>query len=335
MSSRMSRVVRLTAVPDGLPKPEHFAVVREPVPVPGEGEVLVRNRFFQVFPALRTLIGGGVKGTPFPPLRPGDALFGAAVGEVVAAPRDSGLHAGDLVQHWLGWREHAVMPAAECTPLDDALPDPAAHLSQAGVAYASLTRDARLDKGETVFVSGGSGGVGSLAGQFARRLGAGRVIGSTGSRDKADRMVRELGYDAALVRGEGPISAQLADAAPEGIDVLVDNVGGEQLQAAIAAARPGARFVLVGTLSGQLAPDRTGTTAPVEIDTFQLIAKHIEMRGFGGLDAAVPWAEHFGDWLRSGDVAFPHARVRGIDHAPQALHDLIAGRHLGAVIVKP
>ncbi|MEU8347490.1 NADP-dependent oxidoreductase [Spirillospora sp. NPDC048832] len=335
MPSYESRIVRLAAVPDGLPGPEHFAVAREPVPVPGEGEVLVRNRFFQVFPSLRTLIGGGVEGTPFPPLRPGDALFGAAVGEVVAAPPDSGLHPGGLVRHWLGWREHAVMPAAECTPLDDTLPDPAAHLGQAAVAYASLTRDARLRPGDTVFVSGGSGGVGSLTGQFARRLGAGRVIGSTGSRDKADRMVRELGYDAALVRGERPISAQLADAAPEGIDVLVDNVGGEQLRAAIAAARPGARFVLVGTLAGQLAPNLTGTTAPVEINTFQLIAKSIEMRGFAGLDAGVPWAKHFGDWLRSGEVTFPHARVTGIDNAPRALHDLIAGRHLGAVIVEP
>ncbi|MFB4304826.1 MDR family NADP-dependent oxidoreductase [Actinomadura sp. GTD37] len=338
MSSTTSRTVRLAAMPDGLPKPEHFTVVQAPVPVPDEGEVLVRNRFFQVFPALRTLIGGGVPGTPFPPLRPGDALFGAAIGEVVSAPRDSGLRAGDLVQHWLGWREHAVVPAAECTPLDDTLPDPAAHLGQAAVAYTALTRDARVRPGDTVFVSGGSGGVGSLAGQFARMLGAGRVIGSTGSRDKAARLVSELGYDAALVRGERPIAEQLAEAAPDGIDVLVDNVGGEQLRAAITTARPGARFVIVGTLAGQLSPDRPGTTAPVEIDTFQLVAKRIEMRGHGGLDDTGPrpeWAERFGGWLRSGAVTFPHARVTGIEQAPRALHELISGRHLGAVIVEP
>ncbi|MEU8310882.1 hypothetical protein AB0C84_46250, partial [Actinomadura sp. NPDC048955] len=88
---RTTRAVQLAALPDGLPGPEHFSVVDVPVPVPADGEVLVRNRYFQVVPLLRTLIGGGVKGTPFPPLRPGDTLFGAAVGEVVAAPGVAGL----------------------------------------------------------------------------------------------------------------------------------------------------------------------------------------------------------------------------------------------------
>ncbi|WP_433465608.1 MDR family NADP-dependent oxidoreductase [Spirillospora sp. CA-128828] len=333
-SPSTSRAIRLTALPDGLPRPEHFAVVEEPTPVPDEGEVLVRNRFFHVFPSLRTLIGGGVKGTPFPPLRPGDTLFGPAIGEVVSAPPDAGLRPGDLVRHWMGWREYAVTPAEQCTPLDDTLPDPVAHLSQAALAYTALTRDARVRPGDTVFVSGGAGGVGSLVGQIAGRLGAERVVGSTGSADKAARLVSELGYDAALVRDAGPIAEQLAEAAPDGIDVFVDNVGGEQLRAAIGAARPGARFVLVGTLAGQLSPHLTGTTAPVEIDTFQLVAKRIEMRGFGGLDGTAEWAERFGGWLRSGDVTFPHVRVPGIDRAPQALHELISGRHLGTVVVE-
>jgi NADPH-dependent curcumin reductase CurA len=329
-----SRVVRLTALPEGLPTPEHFAVVQVPTPVPAEGEVLVRNRFFQVFPALRTLIGGGLEGTPFPPLRPGDTLFGQAIGEIVSAPPDSGLRPGDLVLHWLGWREYAVMPAEQCSPLDDTLPDPAAHLGHAALAYTALTRDARVRPGDTVFVSGGAGAVGSLAGQIARLLGAGRVIGSTSSRDKGARLVSDLGYDAAVIRDAGPIDEQLAKAAPDGIDVFVDNVGGDQLQAAIATARPGARFVIVGTLAGQLSPGLSGTTAPVEIDTFQLIAKRIEMRGFGGLDDTREWAERFGGWLRAGDITFPHARVQGIDQAPRALHDLIGGRHFGAVIVE-
>jgi NADPH-dependent curcumin reductase CurA len=330
-----SRLVRLAALPEGLPRPEHFAVVEAPTPVPDDGEVLVRNRFFHVFPALRTLIGGGLEGVPFPPLRPGDTLFGPAIGEVVSAPPDAGLRPGDLVRHWLGWREYAVVAAAECSPLDDSLPDPAAHLSQAALAYAALTRDAPVRPGDTVFVSGGAGGVGSLAGQIARLLGAGRVIGSTGSPDKAARLVSELGYDAAVIRDAEPFAEQLAKAAPDGIDVFVDNVGGEQLQAAIATARPGARFVIVGTLAGQLSPNRPGTTAPVEIDTFQLVAKRIEMRGFGGLDDGREWAGRFGAWLRAGDITFPHVRIAGIDQAPRALHELIGGRHLGTVIVEP
>jgi NADPH-dependent curcumin reductase CurA len=334
------REVRLASLPDGLPEPEHFTIVRTPPPVPGDGDVLVRNRFFHVFPALRTLIGGGVAGAPFPPLRPGDTLFGAAIGEVVSAPPNTGLRPGDLVLHFQGWREYAAVPAGQCTPVDDALPDPVAHLGSAALAYTALTRDAPVRRGDTVFVTGGAGGVGSLAGQIARLLGAGRVIGSTGSPAKAERLVKELGYDAAVIRDAGPdgkpIAEQLAQAAPDGIDVLLDNVGGEQLRAAIAAARPGARFVLVGTLAGQMSPGLPGTTGPAEIDTFQLIIKRIEMRGFGGLDdgAEGRWAERVGGWLRSGELTFPHVRIAGIERAPQALHEVISGRHLGAVVVE-
>ncbi|RFS81934.1 NADP-dependent oxidoreductase [Actinomadura spongiicola] len=333
-----SHEVRLVVRPEGLPEPDHFAVVEVPMPVPGDGEVLVRNRFFHVFPALRTLIGGSVPGAPFPGLRPGDTLYGKAIGEVVSAPSDAGVRPGDLVEHWFGWREYAAVPAGQCSPLDGTLPDPAAHLGQAAIAYTALTRDARLRPGDTVFVSGGAGGIGSLAGQFARALGAGRVIGSTGSPDKAKRLVAELGYDAAILRGTGGrIADQLAEAAPDGIDVLVDNVGGEQLRAAIAAARPGARFALVGALAGQLSPDLAGGTAPVEIDTFQVILKGIEIRGFGGSTGPAAnreWAERFGGWLRSGKVTFPHVRVAGIGNAPPALHEMIGGRHLGTVIVE-
>ncbi|GLZ07891.1 NADP-dependent oxidoreductase [Actinomadura sp. NBRC 104412] len=333
--TRTSREVRLATLPDGLPRPEHFDIVETPLPVPEPGQVLLRNRYFQVFPSLRTLIGGGVPGAPLPPLHPGDTLFGAAIGEVVSAPGDSGLRPGDLVHHWQGWREYAAVDAAACTPLDDSLPEPVAHLGQGHTAYTALTHIAETQPGDTVFVTGAAGAVGSMAGQIARLLGAARVIGSTGSRAKADRLTAELGYDAALIRGAAPIADQLAKAAPDGIDVLVDNVGGDQLQAAVAAARTGARFALVGTLARQLSPDGTGTTAPVELDTFQLIVKQITMRGLTGTSTTrEEWAERFAAWLRAGSITFPHVRVQGIHRAPQALYELISGRHLGAVIVE-
>lgn len=334
--SPVSREVRLVTVPSGLPRPEDFAVVETPLPAPGEGEVLVRNRYFTVFAALRTLLGDGVEGAPLPPVRPGDALFGPAIGEVVAAPGAGGPRVGDLVLHWWGWREYAVVAADDCSPLSGALPDPVMHLSQGRTAYGALTRGARLRPGDTVFVSGGAGSVGSLAGPIARLLGAGRVIGSTGSPEKAKRMVAELGYDAAVVRGAGPLVEQLAEAAPDGIDVLFDNVGGEDLRAAVAAARPGARFVLVGALSGQLAADGTGTTAPVELDSYRLVLKQITMRGYSAgndPDVQAEWLERFAGWARSGALAFPYVRVEGIEAAPRALHEMMTGRHLGTVVV--
>ncbi|WP_329040984.1 MDR family NADP-dependent oxidoreductase [Streptomyces sp. NBC_01422] len=336
---RLSREVRLAAVPEGLPRPEHFRVVEQPLPVPGEGEVLVRNTYFQVFPALRNLVAGGAEGAPFPGLGPGDTLFGPAVGEVVARPGTAGPPVGSLVSHFLGWREYAVVPAEQCVTLDDgALPDPAAHLSQGSLAYTALTRVAGLRPGETVFVSGGAGGIGSVAGRIAGLLGAGRVIGSTGSPAKAERMTHGLGYGAVVLRNpEHSFSDRLAEAAPEGIDVFVDMVGGEQLRAAVRAARPGARFVLIGTLAGQLSARGGGATAPVEIDTFQLVVKRITMRGISGADhpeAQAEWTRTFGAWLRSGEITFPHVRIAGIHNAPAALHALMDGQHLGTVVVE-
>jgi 2-alkenal reductase len=291
------REVRLAARPDGLPRLEHLAVVETPLASPGEGEVLVRNRFFQVFATLRLLITGVTQDTPFPVLSPGDTLVGAAVGEVVRAPGDSTLQPGDLVSHGLGWREYAVVPTSGCARLDDAaLPDPIAHLQRGWTAYAALTRGVELRPGDTVFVSAGGSGIGAMAGVIAKRLGAGRVIASTSSRQKADRLVNELGYDEAIVRGGAPLTEQLAKAAPDGIDVFFDNVGGEQLQAAVEAARPGARFVLIGALSGQLSEHGSGTTAPVQLDSMPLIRKRIEMRGFSSddFDGEAEWTEKFG-----------------------------------------
>ena len=282
---------------------------------------------------------GNVEGVPFPALRPGDTLAEEAVGEVVLAPAGSGLNPGDLVSHMLGWREYAVVAAAGCTRLDRTLPDPVAHLSHGWTAYAALTRAVVVRPGDTVFVSAGGSAIGSMAGQIARLLGAGRVIGSTGSRSKAERLVGELGYDAAVVRGTAePLAAQLATAAPGGLDVVLDNAGGEQLGAAVEAAREGARFVLVGALSGQLAAHGTGRTAPVELDSFQLLLKQITLRCYSAdadPDARPEWNARFGDWLRSGEITFPHVRVTGLDRAPQALLDVIAGRHLGTVVVEP
>lgn len=335
------REVRLAARPEGLPGPEHFAVVETPVPVPGPGRVLVRNRFFRVSASLRMMIAQGaenVEGVPFPALSPGDTLAEEAVGEVVSAPTGSGLRPGDLVSHFLGWREYAVVAPSACSRLDGTLPDPVAHLGHGWTAYAALTRGVRIRPGDTVFVSAGGGAIGSMAGQIARLLGAGRVVGSTGSPGKAERLVCELGYDAAVVRGsDEPLAEQLAKAAPDGVDVFLDNVGGDQLRAAVAAAREGARFVVVGALSGQLAAAGTGRTAPVELDSFQLLLKKITIRGYSADDdpeARPEWTRRFGDWLRSGEITFPHVRIAGIRNAPQTLREVIDGRHLGTVVVE-
>ncbi|MER7171466.1 MDR family NADP-dependent oxidoreductase [Streptomyces mesophilus] len=327
------RLVRLQRTPAGLPAPGDFALVHDPMPRLEAGQVLVRNTHFLVFPGLRTLIGGETRDVPLPPVRPGDALFGPAIGEVVDGPLEKGMP----VLHLQGWRDHATPAAAECRPLDGRLPDPVAHLAQGAAAYGALTRLARVHKGETVFVTGAAGAVGTLAGQIARLLGAGRVIGSTGSRDKARRLERELGYDATVLRGAAPYERQLPEAAPDGIDVVLDTVGGEQLTAAVQAANRGARFALVGALAGQLSPDRAGGSAPAVLDTYRLLTRGITVAGYSGVDhpdVEAEWESRFGDWLRAGDIHFPYTSVRGMEHAPAALPRLIAGHSFGAAVVE-
>ncbi|MEU0686354.1 MDR family NADP-dependent oxidoreductase [Streptomyces uncialis] len=334
---RTAREIRLASTPEGLPRPEHFAVVDTPMPVLRPGHVLVRNRYFLVFPGLRTLMGDEIDGVPLPPLRGGDTLFGPAVGEVVAVPPGSALRVGDTVSHLLGWRDHALVAAAECARVDGTSPDPVARLAPGAAAYGALTRLTGVRESDTVLVTGAAGAVGSLAGQIARVLGAGRVIGTTGSAEKAARLVSELGYDAVVLRGAGPFAERLAGAAPDGIDVLLDTVGGEQLAAALGAARPGARFALVGALSGQLSPERGGGDAPVPLDTFRLVVQGVSVRGYRGADhpeVDAEWTRRFGGWLRSGELRFPHTRIAGLDRAPRALPDLIEGRYFGAVVVE-
>jgi len=334
---RTVQEVRLASAPDGLPVPEDFALADVPAPTAGADEVLVRNLCFLVFPGLRTLIGGDTPGVPLPSLRAGQTLFGPAIGEVIEAPRGSDLRPGDLVQHLLGWREYAAVPGAGCVRLDGSLPDPAAYLAQGSAPYGALTRLAEIRGGDVVLVTGAAGAVGTLAGQIARLLGAARVIGTTGPAWKAERLKAELGYDEVILRSDGNFAERLEAAAPDGIDVLVDNVGGEQLAAAVQCARRNARFALVGALSGQLDEQGKGGCAPVRLDSFRIVNLGISVRGYSGLDhpdVESEWLEHFGSWLRAGRIRFPHEKLPGIAHAARALPDLIAGRYFGAAIVE-
>ncbi|MEE4546335.1 NADP-dependent oxidoreductase [Streptomyces sp. V4-01] len=333
MNPTTHRLVRLTRRPAGLPTPDDFTLAQAPFPRPERGQVLVRNTHFLVFPGLRTLIGGETRDVPLPPLHPGDALFGPAIGEVVDGP----LEKGRLVLHLQGWRDYAAPAVAECRLLDGALPAPVAHLAQGAAAYGALTRLAEVRQGDTVFVTGAAGAVGTMAGQIARLLGAARVVGSTGSPDKARRLERELGYDATVLRAAASFEERLARVAPDGIDVVLDTVGGEQLTAAVHTANRGARIALVGALDGQLSPERAGGSAPAVLDTYRLLTRGITIAGYSGADhpdVEAEWEVRFGAWLRAGAIRFPYTPVRGMERAPEALPELIAGRSFGAAIVE-
>jgi NADPH-dependent curcumin reductase CurA len=340
LQPRVSRQVELAAHPEGKLQSTHFTIVETPLPALAPHQVLVRNQWFRISVSTRLMASRDakeIKGIPFPPLKPGDTLADAAIGEVIAATPESGLRVGEIVLHRLGWRDYAVADAHKCTVLPRERLDPAAYLGHGWTAYAALTRGVQVKRGDTVFVSSGAGAIGSMAGQIARKLGAGRVIGSTGSVDKAEWMKRELGYDAVIVRGGSPFVAQLAEAAPDGIDVFVDMVGGEQLSAAIALAREGARFVILGALIAELNAARASAIAPAEIDTFQFPIKGITLRGYSASEedpgAFDEWMRRLDEWRHEGAIRLPCTTFSGLDTAPAALQEACEGRLKGVVLV--
>ncbi|RKP53304.1 MDR family NADP-dependent oxidoreductase [Pararobbsia silviterrae] len=336
-----SREVTLIANTEGDLKADYFKLVERSVPEPGPNQILVRNRWFRISISTRLMANKEaqhIKGIPFPPLKPGDTLADGAIGEVVKVGPGVSLRVGSRVMHPLGWREYALVSATQCTTVDDDDVEPAAWLGHGWTAYAALTRAVGVRDGDTVFVTSGAGAIGSMAAQIARLLGAGRVIGSTGSTEKVDWMRTELGYDAVITRDGGDVREQLAKAAPDGIDVIVDMMGGEQLAAAIEQTREGARGVLLGALTAELNPHNATLKAPVEIDTFQLILKGVTLRGFSADEHASEvfpaWLRQVGDWLRRGAIRLPQTRVAGIERATLALEAACAGRLKGVVLVE-
>jgi NADPH-dependent curcumin reductase CurA len=199
-------------------------------------------------------------------------------------------------------------------------------------AYAGLFRVAAFQPGETVFVSGAAGAVGSLVGQFARLRGAFAVIGSAGSEQKVQWLTGELGFTAAFDYHAGRVADLLAQAAPDGIDVYFDNVGGEHLEAAIGAFRLHGRAAICGSISAYNAIE----PPPGPRNMSQLVARRITLRGFlvgDHSDLRPEFVETVSGWLRSGDLVVRETVRVGLEQAVPAFLDLLRGGNTGKMIV--
>lgn len=326
--------IRLAARPVGEPTTDTFELVRTDVPQPAEGEIVVRNTWMSVDPYMR----GRMDDLPsyIPPFPLGAALEGSAVGVVIASRSDA-VPVGATVSHFLGWREHAALDAAAATVIDTTIAPADAYLGALGTtgltAYAALTRVAPVREGDVVFISAAAGAVGSVAGQLARKLGATRVIGSAGGPRKAQKLVTDFGYDAAIDYRAGSLEEQLAQAAPEGIDVYLDSVGGDHLRAAIGAMRTGGRIALVGAISQYNA---TGPAAGPD-NLFQAAAKELTLRGMlvsSYFDLFPEWIGRAAGWLADGTLRTEQTIFEGIDQAPAAFLGMMRGANTGKMLVR-
>jgi len=322
----------LAARPHGLPTLSDFALRETTLPPLEDGAIHVRNTWLSVDPYMRGRMNDAKSYTQ--PYSIGEPMAGGAVGTVTAS-RSSDFTVGDNVLHSWGWRDEVVAPAKSFTKLP-AIDVPAqrflGHLGMPGMtAYFGLLDVAAAKAGDTLFVSAAAGAVGSAVTQIAKIKGL-TVIGSAGGTDKC-ALIRELGADAAIdYKTPGSLQDKLAEAAPNGIDVYFDNVGGDHLDAALAAAKDHARFAMCGMIESYNAQEPTGFR-----NMMRVVRARIRMQGFIIFDYNHRIDEFYaamGQWMIEGRIRSDETVREGLDAAPQAFLDLFAGGNIGKMLVR-
>jgi NADPH-dependent curcumin reductase CurA len=327
-----STEVRLASRPEGWPNLDNFSFADVEVPRAGDGQAVVRNVCMSVDPYMRGRMND-VK-SYVPPFQIGAALQGGAVGEVVES-RDPSLKPGDIVTSMYGWREAFVASARELRAVDPRVTPLSTYLGLLGTtgltAWVGLNL-VDVKAGDRVFVSAAAGAVGSVAGQLAKARGC-FVVGSAGRPEKVRIVVEEFGFDRAFNYKDGDLSRQLAAAAPDGIDVYFDNVGGDHLEAALSALNVNGRIIACGAISRY----NEQTPPPGPRNLALVIGKRLTMKGFivsDWMKETPQFVQDVGSLYAAGKIKVKETVVSGIAQAPQAFIDLLRGENIGKMIVK-
>jgi NADPH-dependent curcumin reductase CurA len=333
--SAISRQWKLVKRPVGHVADDDVELVEVELPPLGPGEIRVRNEFVSVDPYMRARMNDAK--SYIPPFELGKPMLGGAVGRVIES-RSEDYAVGDLVDHYAGWRDVAQGTARHFAKRAE-LPgiSPSVYLGPLGVggftAWVGLTAVTGLKEGETVFVSGAAGSVGTAVGQLARVLGASRVIGSAGSPEKVELLTSKYGFDAALNYKDGTVSRQLAALAPDGIDVYFDNVGGDHLEAAIFSMNDFGRAAMCGSIASYNATE--APSAPRNL--YMLTTKSLSLIGF-----TITHFDHLleefvstvGPLVASGQLVWDETVVDGIENALEAFRGLMVGQNTGKMLVR-
>jgi NADPH-dependent curcumin reductase CurA len=331
----VNRQILLKKRPVGVPSADDFATGSKPVGRPGRGEVLLRNLYLSIDPAIRGWMSDAK--SYLPPIQIGEPIRSGTLSQIVESHAE-GWPRGQVVQALAAWESYSVVPSAnlhgkvrsiEGVPLHAML----SVLGGTGLtAYFGLLEVGRPRPGETVVVSAAAGGVGSIVGQTAKIKGC-RAVGLTGSVEKCRWLVDELGYDQAITYKNTDLRAALKNACPAGIDIFFDSVGGEILNTVLTRLNRHGRIVLCGAMSQINAPE----LPPGPSNYLQLLAKSARMEGFTTLDFANRYDEardELAGWIRQGKMRYRDDIVEGLERAPSQLLRLFNGEHRGKLMVK-
>ncbi len=327
-----NRQILLVETPKGKLGPEHFRLADAPLPQPGEGEVLARVRYISLDAANRAWMQGATYRSA---VEVGSVMAGGALAEIVQS-RSPAFAPGDLVFADTGWQDYAVLPAKAATKLSRL--EPLTHLlSVYGIAgltaYFGLLRVGKPQAGETVVVSAAAGSVGSLVGQIAKLTGC-RVVGIAGGAEKCAWITEALGFDAAVDYKAGALPKALKAAAPQGIDVYFDNVGGDILEACLFQMNQRGRIACCGAVSQyDGAPQPHGPRGIPGL----LVVKRLTMQGFIVMDYASERDAAIAElkrWVDAKELRVQEDIIDGLEHTPRALIGLLAGDNRGKRMVK-
>jgi NADPH-dependent curcumin reductase len=332
MAGNVNRQILLKSRPEGAPGLDNFQLTQQPIPEPGEGEVLMRNLYLSLDPYMRGRMSAAKSYAK--PAAVGQPMVGGTVGEIVKS-RNPQYPVGDIVLGYGGWQDYALSNGAGLRKLDPAASPVSTALGVLGMpgmtAYVGLTEIGQPKPGESVVVAAASGAVGSVVGQIAKIKGC-RAVGIAGGAEKCRFVVDALGFDACVDHRAPDLAKQLAAACPAGIDVYFENVGGAVQQAVWPLLNDFARIPVCGLIA-----QYNATTPMPGPDMFSVLRKRLLLRGFIYSDFAAKLGDFLrdvGEWVRTGRLKYREDIVEGLENAPAAFLGLLQGKNFGKMLVK-
>ena len=331
----LNRQIILANRPDGYPVESDFELVESSIPDPVEGEILVRTIYLSVDPYMRGRMNVSQKSYAAP-VGDREVITGGVVGEVVKSKHDQ-FQVGDIAQCQLGWQAYGTMAGEDARKNDPDLAPISTSLGILGMpgltAYFGLLEVCEPQAGETVFISGAAGAVGSIVGQIAKIKGC-QAIGSAGTDQKVEHIVSDLGFDAAYnYKTTSDYVAKIAELCPDGVDVYFDNVGGTQTDAVFPNFNIGARISICGQISQyNLKKPELGPRL-----FFHFIVKRLRMRGFLVFDFVERHEQaltEMANWLKTNKLQYRETITDGLENAPTAFISMLKGGNLGKQLVK-